>query len=60
MRAAPCALRLPPGEHEAVLTFQDADGVTVARRTQNFLISVPPPVDGRTEDLVVFRSDLPN
>lgn len=54
------ALRLPPGEHEAVLTFQDADGVTVASRTQNFLISVPPPVDGRTEDLVVFRSDLPN
>jgi hypothetical protein len=54
------ALRLPPGEHEAVLTFQDADGVTAASRTQNFLISVPPPVDGRTEDLVVFRSDLPN
>ncbi|HEY0966017.1 MAG TPA: hypothetical protein VGD88_01395 [Opitutaceae bacterium] len=54
------ALRLPPGDHEAVLTFQDASGNTAASRTQTFTISVPPPVDGHSSDLVVFRSELPN
>jgi hypothetical protein len=43
-----------------VARFCASNGVTAASRTQTFLISVPPPVDGRAGDLVVFRSDLPN
>lgn len=58
------ALRLPPGEHEAVLTFQDAQGETVASRTQIFTIHVPAAdysVDAeKPRDLVVFRSEVPN
>lgn len=54
------ALNLPPGEHEAELAFQDVSGNTVASRTQTFTISVPPPVDGRAGDVVIFRSEVPN
>ncbi len=54
------ALRLPPGDHPAELTFQDSNGQTAASRTQNFVIHVPPADAGGAGDLVVFRSELPN
>jgi len=58
------ALRLPPGEHEAVLTFQDAQGATAASRTQTFTIHVPAAdytVNAeKPRDLVIFRSEVPN
>ncbi len=58
------ALRLPPGEHEAVLNFFDAQGTQLEMRTQTFTILVPGAdlalSDETPRDQVVFRSEVPN
>lgn len=59
------ALRLAPGEHSATLTFQNAAGRNLDKRTQTFTISVPArdtsTADARTSgDIVIFRSDVEN
>jgi hypothetical protein len=57
------ALRLPPGEHAATLTFLDAQGRPTSQIPQQFTISVPPAtpaLHGPSRDVVVFRSELPN
>jgi hypothetical protein len=57
------ALKLAPGEHQATLRFLDASRHPLERFTQTFTISVPPPatgVNGRDQDVVVFRSELNN
>jgi hypothetical protein len=60
------ALRLPPGEHAATLTFFDAAGQPLPTRTQMFTITISAP-DGSTaiaasapRDTVIFRSEVPN
>lgn len=56
------ALRLPPGDHAATLTFYAPDGRLLQNRTQAFTISVPAPDAGSTAgqpgDVVVVRSDV--
>jgi hypothetical protein len=58
------AVRLPPGDHPAVLTFYNAAGRLLEDRTQTFVISVPAPdlasTAGLPGDLVIIRSDLEN
>ena len=56
------ALRLPPGEHPARLTFHNAAGRELVNRTQTFVISVPAPDPTSTAaqptDVVVVRSEV--
>ncbi len=58
------ALKLPPGDHPAVLTFYDPSGRVLPGRTQNFLISVPAPEQTTAasglQDILVIRSELKN
>jgi hypothetical protein len=57
-------LRLPPGEHPATLTFLDAAGQPLPKRTQTFTIVIPAPDENSVapppRDTVVFRSELPD
>jgi hypothetical protein len=56
------AVRLPPGDHPAVLTFYDSAGRLLEGRTQTFVINVPAPeatsATKTAGDVVVFRSDV--
>jgi tetratricopeptide (TPR) repeat protein len=55
------ALRLPPGDYPAELTFLKADGRVLKNRTQTFTIHVPAPEAGAAEqagDIVIVRSDV--
>lgn len=56
------ALRLPPGEHQAVLEFFDESDRPLDDRTQRFVVEVPVPSltsMRAVEDVVIFRSELP-
>ena len=48
------ALRLPPGEHAAILQFYDADGHAVEDLTRRLTLSVGDP----SRDTVIFLSEL--
>ncbi|MDR2675023.1 MAG: DUF4399 domain-containing protein [Opitutaceae bacterium] len=54
------ALRLPPGDHPATLTFLDAAGRPLAALTQRFTITVaaPPPPGEAPRDTIIHRSEL--
>lgn len=58
------ALRLPPGDHPAVLTFYAPSGRLLNGLTQNFTISVPAPEQTAAasglRDVLVIRSELKN
>ncbi len=55
-------LRLPPGDYPATLTFLDAAGAPLAKRTQTFTVTIPAPDENSIvnppRDTVVFRSEL--
>lgn len=51
------ALRLPPGEHAATITYLDENGRSIPAHTRQFTISVPP-VNAGPADTVVFLSQL--
>lgn len=51
------ALRLPPGEHPASITYLDENGRSLPAHTRRFTISVAPARDAR-RDTVVFLSQL--
>jgi hypothetical protein len=58
------ALTLPPGAHEAELTFYDTHGRAFTTQTQQFTITVPDPaalpIGAAPKDVVVYRSQLRN
>ena len=57
------ALRLPPGEHPATLTFYDAAGNQRAALTRQLTLTVPAPdptLGAAPQDVVIFLSELPH
>lgn len=59
------ALRLPPGEHPATLSFYNASGRQLANRTQAFVIGVPAAdltsaAAGLRDEVVIVRGELTN
>jgi len=55
------ALRLPPGDHPATLTFHDASGTLRSTRQVTLTVPTPDPSIGSApQDVVIFLSELPN
>ena len=58
------ALKLPPGAHDATLTFYAPDGAPLPRQTQHLTITVPDPAalpaGARPKDTVIIRGELRN
>lgn len=58
------ALNLPPGTHEAELSFHDDRGKAYPQQTQRFTITVPDPaslpIGQASKDVVIYRSQLRN
>ena len=55
------ALKLPPGTHDATLTYYAPDGAPLTQQTQHLAITVPPRAPGaQTKDIVIMCSQLRN
>ncbi|WP_277558324.1 hypothetical protein [Ereboglobus sp. PH5-10] len=58
------AIQLPPGKHQAELTFFDGKGNAYTQQTQRFTITVPDPaalpIGAATKDVVIYRSQMRN
>jgi hypothetical protein len=54
------ALKLPPGDHPATLTFLDAGGRAIGSLTQQFTVTVAAPttLGEAPRDTVIYRSEL--